>query len=70
MKFTEKYIQSLDETLYSATHPTGLRIYVMPKKGFSKTYAIYGTHFGSVNNRFVPIGAKDDISVPDGVAHF
>ncbi len=70
MKVTEKYIQSLDETLYSAVHPTGLRIYVMPKKGFSKTYAIYGTHFGSVNNRFVPIGEKDDITVPDGVAHF
>jgi len=70
MEFTEKYIQSLDEKLYSATHSTGLRIYVMPKKGFSKTYAIYGTHFGSVNNRFVPIGADEDISVPDGVAHF
>ncbi len=70
MEITKKYVKSLDETLYSAVHPTGLRIYVMPKKGFSKTYAIFGTQFGSVNNRFVPIGEKDDIVVPDGVAHF
>ncbi len=70
MQIKKKYIQSLDETLYSAVHSTGLRIYVMPKKGFSKTYAIYGTHFGSVNNRFVPIGEENDITIPDGVAHF
>ncbi len=70
MQITKKYIKSLDETLFSAVHSTGLRIYVMPKKGFSKTYAIYGTHFGSVNNRFIPIGATDDITIPDGVAHF
>ena len=70
MQVTKKYIESLDETLYSAVHSTGLRIYVMPKKGFSKTYAIYGTHFGSVNNCFVPLGCSDAITIPDGVAHF
>jgi len=70
MQITKKYIDSLDETLYSAVHSTGLRIYVMPKKGFSKTYAIYGTQFGSINNCFVPLGCSEAISVPDGVAHF
>jgi len=70
MQVTKKYIDSLDETLYSAVHSTGLRIYVMPKKGFSKTYAIYGTHFGSVNNCFVPLGSTEAINIPDGIAHF
>ena len=70
MNFEIKHIESLGETLYSAVHSTGLRIFVVPKKGFSKTYAIFGTKFGSINNRFIPLGGDKDISVPDGVAHF
>ncbi len=70
MEFTKRYIDSLGETLYSGIHKTGLRVYVMPKKGFSKTYAIYGTKFGSINNCFVPLGGDKEITVPDGVAHF
>lgn len=70
MNFEKKYIESLDETIYSAVHSTGLRIFVIPKKGFSKTYAIFGTKFGSINNRFIPLGSDKDITVPDGVAHF
>ena len=70
MEYTQKYIKSLDETMYSGVHKTGLRVYVMPKKGFSKTYAVYGTKFGSVNNHFIPLDADKDIVVPDGVAHF
>jgi len=70
MNIQKRYIDSLDETLYSAVHETGLRIYVIPKKGFSKTYAIYGTKFGSVNNSFIPLGETEGVLVPDGVAHF
>ena len=70
MQFTKKYIDALSETLYFATHKTGLRIFVVPKKGFSKTYAIYGTKFGSINNTFIPLGENKEITVPDGVAHF
>ncbi len=70
MKLSEKYISALDETIYSATHSTGLRVYIIPKKGFSKTYAIYSTKFGSVNNCFIPLGKDKEITVPDGVAHF
>lgn len=70
MEYQKKYIDSLDETIYSAVHKTGLRVYVIPKKGFSKTYAIYGTKFGSINNHFIPLGKTKDITVPDGVAHF
>jgi len=70
MNYNKQNIESLDETVYSGEHSTGLRVYVIPKKGFSKTYAIYGTKFGSINNRFVPLGEDKDITVPDGVAHF
>lgn len=70
MDYSKRYIKSLDETMYVGTHSTGLRVYVIPKRGYSKTYAIYGTQFGSVNNTFVPLGETSDITVPDGVAHF
>lgn len=70
MNYSKKYIDRLDETIYYGVHKTGLRVYVVPKKGFSKTYAIYGTKFGSVNNHFVPLGKEEDIVIPDGVAHF
>lgn len=70
MNYSKKYINQLDETVYYGVHKTGLRVFVVPKKGFSKTYAIYGTKFGSVNNHFVPLGKDKDIIIPDGVAHF
>ena len=70
MDYNTKHIKSLGETLYSYKHKTGLRVFVIEKSGFSKTYAIYGTKFGSVNNTFVPLGKEEPITVPDGVAHF
>lgn len=70
MEYSKRYIESLNETIYCGTHESGLRVYVMPKKGFSKTYAVYSTKFGSINNCFVPLGEKKEIRVPDGVAHF
>jgi hypothetical protein len=33
------YYKNIDETLYSGTLDNGLRIYVVPKKGFNKKYA-------------------------------
>ncbi len=68
MEFSKLYSPKLKETLYSGIHKSGLRVYVMPKTGYSKSYAIIGTHFGSVDNCFT-LGEKK-ILLPDGVAHF
>lgn len=54
-------------TLY--THPTGLKIYVFPKK-LTTTYAIMGVRYGSIHNRFSSDGKSEMITVPDGIAHF
>lgn len=48
----------------------GLEVYLLPKEGFHKTFAIFTTKYGSVDNRFVPLGEKDFTTVPDGIAHF
>ena len=49
-------------------HPSGLDIYVFPKK-LTTAYAVFGVKYGSIHNSFtLPDGT--DSTVPDGVAHF
>ncbi|MFR2501826.1 MAG: EF-P 5-aminopentanol modification-associated protein YfmH [Coprobacillus cateniformis] len=62
--------QTLQETLYYEEMANGLKVYLLPKKGFSKTYGLFSTHFGSVDTTFVPLGENEMITVPDGIAHF
>ncbi|WP_050635641.1 EF-P 5-aminopentanol modification-associated protein YfmH [Candidatus Stoquefichus sp. SB1] len=62
--------QTLQETLYYEQMDNGLNVYLLPKKGFSKTYGLFSTHFGSIDTTFVPIGETEMIKVPDGIAHF
>ncbi|WP_221564464.1 pitrilysin family protein [Alkalihalobacillus sp. TS-13] len=66
----ETFFDQLQETLYSETLDNGLQVYVLPKKGFNKTYATFTTKYGSVDNHFTPIGSGEPIKVPDGIAHF
>lgn len=70
MKFDLIYNEKIDEKLYIATHKSGLKVFVMPKSDYVKTYAVIGTDFGSVNNRFISFGDTEETIVPDGIAHF
>lgn len=62
--------KQLDETLYYKKLTNGLDVYILPKKGFSKTFVTFTTKYGSIDRTFVPIGETEAISVPDGIAHF
>lgn len=62
--------KQLDETLYYEKLDNGLDVYILPKKGFSKTYVTFTTKYGSVERSFVPSGESEPITVPDGIAHF
>ncbi|NHN28317.1 EF-P 5-aminopentanol modification-associated protein YfmH [Paenibacillus agricola] len=57
------------ETIYTEKLANGLSVYILPKEGFSKTYATFSTHYGSIDNHFRVEGAPE-IKVPDGIAHF
>lgn len=59
----------LQETLYFERLPNGLDVYVLPKKGFQKTYATFSTRYGSIDNHF-RVAGKQAVKVPDGIAHF
>ncbi|WP_175638906.1 EF-P 5-aminopentanol modification-associated protein YfmH [Metabacillus schmidteae] len=60
----------LQESLYYEKMDNGLDVYVLPKKGFNKTYATFTTKYGSIDNTFVPLNKDEMIQVPDGIAHF
>lgn len=70
MKFNKVENKAIGETLYFGTQESGLGIFVVPKKNFSKKYAIIGAKIGSVDNTFIPNGENEQITVPDGIAHF
>ena len=59
--------KEIGEKYYFLQHKSGLGVYVVPKK-MSTSYAIFGTKFGSIDNRFVLDGKE--IILPDGIAHF
>ncbi|MGG5252884.1 EF-P 5-aminopentanol modification-associated protein YfmH [Neobacillus sp. SM06] len=60
----------LQEELFYEKLANGLNVYILPKKGFNKTYATFTTKYGSVDNHFVPLGKEEFTKVPDGIAHF
>ncbi len=59
---------ALDETAYRETLPNGLRVVVVPRKGFTKKLAYFATDFGSIHTSFA-LGGQE-YTVPAGVAHY
>jgi predicted Zn-dependent peptidase len=60
---------AIGEKYYYIKHKSGLDIYVVPKE-LSTYYAVFGTKYGSVNNKFRIAGEDKYTEVPDGIAHF
>ena len=61
-KIKEKeYIEKLDN---------GMTVIIIPKPNLDKKYVIWGTYFGSIDNRFIMPSTKEEVFIPDGVAHF
>ncbi len=50
-------------------HPSGLEIYVFPKK-FSASYAVFGVKYGSLDSKFALSRGGETLTFPDGIAHF
>ncbi len=66
---TIKY-ENLGETLYVYQHNSGLKCFFIKKPGYNKKSAMFGTHYGSIDNIFKVQGSDKEIEVPDGIAHF
>ncbi len=66
----ERYYELIDERVFEQELENGLRLFIIPKPGFQKTFVTYTTQFGSLDNQFKPFGQDQFVTVPDGVAHF
>ncbi|MBT2215046.1 insulinase family protein [Virgibacillus dakarensis] len=62
--------QDIKETIYSEKLANGLTVFLLPKPQMAKTYAIFSTNYGSIDQTFVPLGKNEEVTVPEGVAHF
>lgn len=62
------YYPRLDETVCRKTLGNGLKICVVPRKGFTRKAAYLMTDFGSIHTSFTLDGER--ITAPDGVAHY
>ena len=69
MKINEIRNDLLGEMYFDIDHPSGLKILIMPKAGYTSTYAIFATKYGSIDTM---IEAKDGSfrEIPEGTAHF
>ncbi|HHY79838.1 MAG TPA: insulinase family protein [Thermoanaerobacter sp.] len=64
------YNERIDEKILLQELDNGLKVYIMPKRGYTKQFAIFATHFGSNDSKFIAPGDTNVTEVPDGVAHF
>jgi len=62
--------RELHETLYHYRFYPGLDLYVLPRADYQKKYAVFSTHFGSIDNCFRVEPDPEVTELPDGVAHF
>jgi predicted Zn-dependent peptidase len=67
-----KLIEStnIKEKAYIEKLENGLTVIIIPKENTKKKYVIWGTHYGSIDNRFIMPKTGEEVFVPDGVAHF
>lgn len=70
MKFDKIESNLLKEQILYGVHESGLKIYLVPKLGFCKYYAIYGTEYGSIDRVLKAPGTEEFDQLPDGIAHF
>ena len=63
-----KLYERIGEEVLRATLPNGLPVYIVPKKGFSRKYALFATRYGGMDMRFEKDGQWLD--TPAGIAHY
>jgi predicted Zn-dependent peptidase len=62
--------ERIREKIMQTDHKSGLKVFVIPKKGYNKVYATFATNYGSTDNTFIAPGEAEETRVPDGIAHF
>lgn len=66
-KIIDKYS---GECLYFEKDKSGLSVYIMPRKDYTGSYAVFATKYGSVDSEFIVPNEDKATKVPDGIAHY
>ncbi|MFG6148850.1 EF-P 5-aminopentanol modification-associated protein YfmH [Halobacillus sp. B23F22_1] len=66
----ELVYKQLNESVYQETMDNGLKVFLLSKPEMAKTYGIFTTNYGSIDQTFTPIGKNEKVTVPEGIAHF
>lgn len=69
MKIKEIKNEKLGESVFAAVHPSGLRIFVMPKAGYDSVYALFDTQYGAIDTAIQNENGEFE-TIPAGTAHF
>ena len=64
----KKLYERIGEEVFHTTLPNGLPVYIVPKKGFLRKYALFATRYGGMDMRFEKDGQWLD--TPAGIAHY
>lgn len=70
MKMQKISLQKMELDVFSETLSNGLTVFIIPKKEVNNIYVTFTTNYGSNILEFVPIGKKEYVKVPLGIAHF
>ncbi len=62
--------ETIGEQYYRYNHESGLTILLCPMQGYSSTYALFATRYGSIDTCFKTQHDDDFVTVPEGIAHF
>lgn len=60
----------INETIYEEKMENGLQVFLLSKPEMVKTYGIFTTNYGSIDQTFTPLGKEEEVTVPEGIAHF
>ncbi|MFG6118314.1 MULTISPECIES: EF-P 5-aminopentanol modification-associated protein YfmH [Thalassobacillus] len=66
----ELVYEQLKETIYTETLDNGLKVFLLTKPDMVKTFGIFATDYGSIDQTFTPLGKDETVTVPEGIAHF
>ncbi len=63
---------NINEKILTAEYKSGLKVFVIPKKGFSKKYISITTQYGSIDNVYLSRNGNSNSPIinPYGTAHF
>jgi predicted Zn-dependent peptidase len=62
--------EALREEVYTLRFPSGLRVHLLPKRGFLRKTGALAVHYGALDGAFIPPGRSDVVTAPAGLAHF